>query len=389
MNYAERDVAIRPVQERDIDSVAALFRANYGEDYQYPEVFDGTWVKKCIYGDSTICLVLEENDEVVATGAVLLNNAQPNDQVGEIARLVVDPQHVKGRLGNRIINALFETAGENLEFAFGRTRTANTFSQLVMGRAGFVPAGFLPRYLGRSDNREDSIVVIKLHGNGEVLRSDKLPHVIPEVVPLARHVLTAMGLPPRLIVATECPSYANNLPCKIRPLDRLTISQLARTGRLNEPLLIGAVSLEQGFALVRRRGAVYLSAVDANLSAIGAVGYIHDQANRVVKGVELIAESEQLRGQLCQSLVHEAEKLGAEMIEVNVSAYEVRLQRTFADWGFRPVAYLPALVFRGSERLDVVKMMRLETPYKGSDMKLTEESKDLVQIVQPALLSTN
>lgn len=151
-----------------------------------------------------------------------------------------------------------------------------------------------------------------------------------------------------------------------------------------EPLLFGGVSLDQGLSYIRRRNAIYLMAVDNEQYPIGAFGYQRDITSKVVKGVQLVAKDKKLRGYLCGSLLREAERLGADVIEVNVSAYDASLQRTFADHGFRPVAYMPAMVFHDTYRLDVVKMLKLNVPFQAGEMKLTEPAKAVVTLVERA-----
>lgn len=383
-NFHFGDAAIRLVEERDIPAISNLFRMNYGDTYPYKEVYDERWIKKSIYGDGTICIVLEEDGEVLASGAVMLDYGDNNDQIGEIARLVVHTEHKGKRLGNRIINALFEIAGENVEFAFGVSRTANTFSQMTMVRAGFSAVGFLPPDIFLNHKNEHLILVIKLHGNGALLRSDELPQVIPEVAPLAGYVLRTMNLPDAFNVVEDCQPYQPELLCTTQQFNRDALAKLVRIehGRVVEPLLFGGVTLDQGFSYIKRRNAVYLMAVDEDDQPVGAVGYQHDAVSKTVKGIEIVAKSEQLRGRLCGSLLREAARLGAEVIEVNVSAYDARLQRTFADEGFHPVAYMPAMVFHGTQRLDVVKMLKLNVPYQRGEMKLTEPAEVVVNIVE-------
>ena len=385
------DPAIRLVEERDIGDISNLFRLNYGETYLYPDVYDGRWVKRSIYGEDVICLVLEEKGEVLATGAVVLDYGDHNDQIGEMGRLVVHPERAGSGVGKRIMDALFEATGENVEFAFSRARTENLFGQTVTVRAGFTTIGFLPYYLLFGTTRESAIFVAKLHGNGAALRSDELPEVIPEVAPLARHVLSSMSLPTELMVVNECPTYQDDVACAVQPLDRASLARLVRIeyGRVVEPLLFGSVSLEHGFSHIRRRNVAYLVALDENQHPIGALGYQEDRVGKAVKGTELVAGSQSLRGPLCGTLLREAERLGAEIVEVNVSAYDARLQRTFYEQGFRPVAYAPAMVFHGTHRLDVIKMLKLNVPYQTGDMKLTEPAKAVVSIVEREFLCTD
>lgn len=379
-----KDDSVRLVEEKDIPAVSNLFKLNYGDAYLDLAVYDGRWVKKCIYNEGIICVVIEEDGEILATGALMLDYGDYNDQIGELSRLVVHPEATGRNLGSRIINALFDLAGENVEFAFGRTRTANTFSQITTQRAGFNAVGFLPCGAFVNNGYEHLIPVVKLHGNAVSLRSDEVPQVIPEIAPIARYVLASMELQKSLSVVEDCPPYEDAAICSIQPLDRVSLARLARIehGRLVEPLLFGGVSLDQGLSYIRRRNAVYLMAVDDDQNPVGALGYQNDDTSKIVKGIELVAREKNLRGHLCGSLLKEAEKLGAKVIEVNISAYDARLQSTFYNHGFRPVAYMPAMVFHGTSRLDVVKMLKLNMPYERGDMKLTEQAETIVSIIE-------
>lgn len=148
----------------------------------------------------------------------------------------------------------------------------------------------------------------------------------------------------------------------------------------------GGLSLDQGISHLRRRNAVYLVAADENQRPMGAVGFQVDAPSQLVRGIELVAVDEHLRGHLCSSLLRKAEdELGALVVEVNVSAYDARLQRSFANHGFFPAAYAPAMVFHGTHRLDVIKMLKLNVPYNPASMVLTETAKTVVSIVENGL----
>ena len=382
------DPAVRLVRESDIPAVTNLFKLNYGNDYPFPEVYDGGWVKRIVYTDGIICVVLEEGGEVIGIGALNLDYGDYNDQIGELARLVVHPLYTGRGAGRRVIAALFEAAQDHVEFAIGEARTAHAYSQKMVERAGFTVVGFIPHYYKLHERGESLVTYAKLHGNGQDLRSNNPPQIIPEVVPLARHVLSTMGLPGRLAVVEGCEPYPVNGLYTTQPMDRLALSMLARIkhGRLVEPLLFGGISLDQGYSLIRRRNAVYLMAVDENNKPMGAVGFQEDRMSHIVKGVEMIGKEHDLRGLLCGSLLRAAGELGADVIEVNVSAYDPRLQQTFYDLGFRPVAYGPAMVFHKIERLDVVKMHKLNVPYEPDEMELTESAKAVVSIVKDGFL---
>jgi RimJ/RimL family protein N-acetyltransferase len=379
------DASARHIRESDIPAVINLFKLNYGDDYAIPEFYDEHWVKRGIYSDHIIWLVLEEADGVSASGAVVLDYGDYNDQIGEIGRLVVHPER-KGRgLGKRLVQALLDATDDTVEFAFGEARTVHPLSQALFEKADFVPIGFLPQAYSFGDARESFVLYAHLYGNGGLLRREQPPEVIPAVVPLAQHVLASMKLPTTLRINETCEPYQGEAVCTIEPMDRGSLARLVRIehGRLVEPLLFGGLSLDQGISHIRRRNAVYLMAMDELRRPVGAVGYQVDGPSRLVKGVELVATNDELRGHLCGSLLRAAEEdLGAQVIEVNISAYDARLQRTFAEQGFRPVAYAPAMVFHGTERLDVVKMLKLNLAYNPGELKLTDSAKALADIVE-------
>jgi hypothetical protein len=59
-----------------------------------------------------------------------------------------------------------------------------------------------------------------------------------------------------------------------------------------------------------------------------------------------------------------------------------RIQRLLFDLGFRPVAYAPSMVFHATERLDVIKMIKLNVPYDPGEMSLAAAAKQMVSLVE-------
>lgn len=383
-DFKFKDSAVRFIEEADAAALAHLFRQNYGEGYIDPEVYDGKWVKRCVYNDNLIGLVIEEETKVIATATLALDYGDYNDQIAEMGRFAVSPEY-KGRgLGRRLNKALLEVAGDTIDFLFGTARTTHTYIQSLSERCDFIAAGFLPQYYQVQDRRESFIYYATLLGNGRELRSGKTPQIIPEIAPLAQHVLSEMELPVAVNVVEKCPPYPVEGTFAIHLLDRIGLGKLARikNGQLSEPLIFGNVSLEQGVLYIRRRDAKYLMATDEDENPIGAIGYQVDMKNQIIRGIELIGQTNQLRAFLCEVFLREAERLGMKGIEVNISAYDARLQQTFYNYGFRPTVYAPAMVFHGNRRLDVIKMLKLNVPYNPGEMELTDPARKAVSIVE-------
>ena len=177
-------MTIRDIREADIEAVIELFRKNYGDDYAIPEFYDPQWVKRGIYSDHIIWLVDEQEGRIVASGACILNYGDYNDQIGEIGRLVVDPD-VGGRgLGRGMLTALVDASDERVEFAFAEARTVHPRTQKIDDRIGLVALGFLPMYY-RFGWRESLVLSGQLFGNGRALRRPGSVQVIPAVAALA------------------------------------------------------------------------------------------------------------------------------------------------------------------------------------------------------------
>jgi hypothetical protein len=101
-----------------------------------------------------------------------------------------------------------------------------------------------------------------------------------------------------------------------------------------------------------------------------------------VRIFELIALRDEVIRPLLSDLVGACrEQWGVGYLEVDVSAYEPRMQRTLVELGFLPVAYIPALVFHEVERLDVVKMSHLMTSPDVSTDELTPRAKAMADLV--------
>ncbi|MBS0165058.1 MAG: cyclic nucleotide-binding domain-containing protein [Nitrospira sp.] len=73
--------------------------------------------------------------------------------------------------------------------------------------------------------------------------------------------------------------------------------------------------------------------------------------------------------------------MGSEYIEIDVSAYAPRMQRTLLELNFLPVAYVPAMVFYQVERLDIVKMVRLNKRQDLGPLGLTGPVQAVADVV--------
>jgi RimJ/RimL family protein N-acetyltransferase/CRP-like cAMP-binding protein len=383
-------LTIRDIREGDIEAVIELFRKNYGDDYAIPEFYDPQWVKRGIYSDHIIWLVDEQDGRIVASGACILNYGDYNDQIGEIGRLVVDPE-VGGRgLGRSMLTALVDASDERVEFAFAEARTVHPRTQKIDDRIGLVALGFLPMYY-RFGWRESLVLSGQLFGNGRTLRRPGSAEVIPAVAPLAELSLRNLELDEKITVRQNVRAYPHDDGLTVAPLTGASLVRLLRIeqGRVVEPEVFGGMQIDQGLSQLATRKGTYLVSTDGDRT-LGAVGYFHDEHNHSVRITELIALDEAVKGSLLRLAVEEAEgKHEAEMIKCDVDGASPRIQQTLIELGFQPAAYVPGMVFHHTVRHDVVRFMKLNVPWDLGPMVLTEPSQRYAGVVLPAFERAN
>lgn len=377
---------VRPIQEEDIQQVITLFRENYGDDYSMPEFYDPNWVKRGIYSDHIIWLVVEDDDKkVVASGACILNFGDYNDLIGEIGRVVVDPETAGKGLGSIIIEAIVNSADQRVEFAFAEARTVHPKTQKINAHIGLVPLGYLPLHY-KMKWRESLVLAGQLFGNGRTLRRIGQAEVIPAVAPLARLSLKNLEIDEPVTVRDTVRGYPIDQTVDIQPLTASSLIRVLKIeqGRIIEPEIFGGMHVDEGMPQLAAHKANYYVAMDGD-RVLGAVGYTYAERHESVRLVELIGQENNVKGALLNWAVNRAqEEYEAQVIECDVSAYAPRLQQTLFDMGFLPTSYVPGMIFHQTARYDVVKFAKLNTPWDLGPYELTEKSREYFEVVAPA-----
>ncbi|MBI5302076.1 MAG: GNAT family N-acetyltransferase [Chloroflexi bacterium] len=375
---------IRPILESDIENVIQLFRANYGDDYAMPEFYDPQWVKRGIYSDHIIWLVMEEGNRIVASGACILNFGDYNDQIGEIGRLVVDPQVGGKGLGKQMLTALVDASDDRVEFAFAEARTVHPKTQKIVDNLGMPPLGFLPLFYKMSW-RESFVLNGQLFGNGRSLRHPGTAEVIPAIAPLAKLSLRNLELDEPLAIRDNVRGYPIDQNVAITPLTGTSLLRLMKIehGRVIEPEIFGGMHVDQGLPQLQARKAWYFVASEGE-HTLGAIGYLYEAHHESVRIIELIAQDNTIKGSLLRFAVEQAEQVQqAQVIECDVSATSPAIQQTFFEMGFLPAAYVPGMVFHNTHRPDVVRMIKLNQPWDLGPLVLTEPSREYFETVTP------
>jgi hypothetical protein len=209
------------------------------------------------------------------------------------------------------------------------------------------------------------------------------PRIIPEAYALANLVMSHPPLTPDFIVDEASAPYPAGGDYTIEQLQAEGYPALLRIerGRVRNREIFGPMRLDYGFFKLHARQTSYFLARSGG-HIVGAVGYTMDPVEHTVRVFELIALADDVVRFLLSELERKCrEEMGIEYIEIDVSAYAPRMQRTLLELNFLPVAYVPAMVFYQVERLDIVKMVRLNKLQDLGPLALTEPVQAVADVV--------
>ena len=376
-------IRVREAHEDDVGQIREIFLAVYGTDYPHRELYDELWLKKSVFTDDALILVAEdtESGRVVGTASVLFDFGAHSDLVGEFGRLAVHPDYRRLQVGNLLMEKRLEAIQNRLHVGLVVGRTVHPYAQRISLSHGFIATGFLPlKHLFR--HRESFALLARYFGDALALRRNH-PRIIPEAYPLASFVMSQPPLTADFIVDEDSASYPSGGDYTIEQLQSEGYPALLRIerGRVRNREIFGPMRLDYGFFKLQARQTRYFLARSGG-QIVGAIGYTMDQVERTVRVFELIALADDVIRFLLAELERKCrEEMSIDYIEIDVSAYAPRMQRTLLELNFLPVAYVPAMVFYQVERLDIVKMVRLNKLQDLGPLGLTEPVQVLADIV--------
>jgi len=376
-------IRIREAREEDVGEIREIFLAVYGTDYPHRELYEELWLKRSVFTDDALILVAEDTEagRVVGTASVLYDYGAHSDLIGEFGRLAVHPDYRRKQVGALLMDKRLEAVKNRLHVGLVVARTVHPYAQRISLAHGFIATGFLPlKHFFR--HRESVALLARYFGDALALRRNN-PRIIPETYALANLVMSQSPLTPDLIVDEDSAPYPARGDYSIEQLQAEGYPALLRIerGRVRNREIFGPMRLEYGFFKLQTRQTSYFLARSSG-QIVGAVGYTRDPVERIVRVFELITLADDVVGFLLAELERKCrEEMGIDYIEVDVSAYAPRMQRTLLELNFLPVAYVPAMVFDQVERLDIVKMVRLNKLRDLGPLALMEPVQAVADVV--------
>ena len=378
-------ITIRQAAAKDVVAIRDIFLASYGTDYS-PRYYDEDQLTRLVYSDDSLLLVAEdtESGEIAGTASVELEVGARSDLVAEFGRLAVHPAFRHRGVGNLLMSERLLRVQDRIQLGFVEARMTHPYALQIAELHGFALIGFLPSRWGRLKQRENLVLLARHFGNAQQLRKNH-PRVIPEIYPLAHLALENCAISPDVIVDEDAPAYPPQGTFEEQDLTTEGYASLLRIerGRVRHREIFGPMRLHYGVFMLQARRSSYLIAREDGRIA-GAVGFTVDPGDKAVRIFELISLHDEVIRFLLTNLERAwTGKLGgpAELVEIDVSAYAPRMQRTLLELGFLPVAYIPAFAFDEVERLDVVKMFRLPAPPEVNIEALAPRYRTLADLV--------
>jgi CRP-like cAMP-binding protein/GNAT superfamily N-acetyltransferase len=376
-------ITVREATSADVPAITEIFQACYGRAYSDWRYYDAAALNKLVMSDDTLMLVAEDDatGKILGTASVILEVGAYADLTGEFGRLAVLPEARHLGIGTLLMEERLRLVEARLQIGIIEGRTAHPYTLKIAEAHQFHPVGFLP-LKWQLENRESIALLVRHFGNALELRKNH-PRLVPEAYPLASLALENCGVKPDVIVDEEAPAYPGGSAYTLEELTTEGYAALLRIerGRVRNREIFGPLRLHYGLFLVQARRSRYLIARE-NGTIAGAVGFILDPPEKVVRVFELISRHDDV----VRFLLAELERLCRQewqicYVEIDVSAYSPRMQRTLVELGFLPAAYVPALVFHEVERLDAIKMVHLLVPLDADMTQLTPRARVVAETV--------
>jgi len=376
-------IEVRAARAGDVAAIRDIFQECYGRDYPYAQFYDLEELTRLVYSDHQLLLVAEDtaNHRILGTASVVLEVGALSDLIGEFGRLAVRPDARHAGVGQLLMNGRLARVRDRLHVGIVEARLEIPYSLRIAEASGFVPVGLLPLKM-RLQDRESFCLLARYFGDALSLRRNH-PHVIPEAYPLAQLALAHCGLPCDVIVDEASNAYPDTTGLALRELTTKGYATLLRIerGRVRRREIFGPLHLHDGMFRLQSERSHYLLAMDGD-RIMGAIGWNLSPVDQLLRVFELIALDDSIARFLLAGLERTCREEGeTSLIEIDVSAYAPRVQRTLLELGFLPAAYVPAMVFSDVERLDIVRMVRLFAPPEFSAHALTARAQAIADVV--------
>lgn len=370
------DLILRGGDVNDFHACLPLIEKNYGPSvvgsplFQNHELFD-------LYGENVVSVVAQDSRGMVGGVSVVQVQDWDGTIVSELCRPFIEDDSNAPLIKSMVETAL-STVGQNSFWCL-----FECFSPIAWQEAaeacGLIPVGYCPGTFQLRE-RASAMVYYWLHPQTQSFRRPA-PELIPTLEPLARTVLTSLGLHFDAVLREDALAYPANRELTWEELDYVSVAKYLQTvPAVPAEILVLLQDTVTPFKMHAERFRFF--GVREGDQSVGIIGCNHDTQQQTVTITHLYGSFPAAKGWLCRKLVEEINGWSVNAVQVVLSAFSSRIQKTFDDLGFIPAAYMPAFAAEGDHRLDAVRMIKLLAPYTDESTQHTAAGKALRNLVE-------
>jgi hypothetical protein len=379
---------VRQAGPQDTDGWLELIRANLGDSYPAPEVYDPVWVAAQLdplSGEET--WVAESNGLLLASISFLRSSDANNNPVANLGRnLNREEAYGVGAAEALVYEVTQRTLSLN-QMAVVRIPATDSRQQLIYEKMGFVCVGYQPcKHILRS--RQGILFYVR---PAATVLGTRMPlsESLPQISELASRVLANLSVPAPLSVRDGSTGYPLQSGLDVQQANLEDFEIWRAQAQLSNPPAEVSSGFNRNLGLLRIEDPatqVQCLLGQLNEQVVCGVSYILDPHDKCVRVLDCFATNDYSLGQLLNHLSRvSANNLGAAYVEIDVLMTAPRLLKTSEQLGFVPVAYLPAFFHYNDHHHDVVKMVKLNLVYNLESRGMTAGASAIIKIIDQNL----
>jgi hypothetical protein len=374
---------IRQATPADATLWLDLLTATLGSDFPDKQVLDAAWIGRHLSPDSgSETWVAEASGRLQASITCLAPALGNVNGVLQLGRQLIRPEGYADGSAEALLRRVSERALMRDQILIAAVLACDKAQQDLFERVGFVCGGFQP---GRHQLRvRESVLDYMRIGPGGCASRLVLSEALPQIKELATAVLEQLQLPSALAVLDAVAGYP--LPAELSlhdaSFDDFGLWRLQAQGR-NLPIEI-PTGFNRGCGLMRTEAETSLRAVLAQREAqiVAGLAYQVDGLDRSMRLLDAFATDDLSMGPLMQRAVNIAQdQMNCAYVEVDILVTAPRLLKCAEQLGFAPASYFPGLFVKEGQRVDVVRLVKLNTVYSLVNTNLTQHAQRIVDIV--------
>jgi CRP/FNR family cyclic AMP-dependent transcriptional regulator len=376
-------LTIRQATPADTTLWLDLVTATLGSDFPDKQVFNPAWIGgQFDPGSGSVTWVAEVNGLLHASLTCLAPGPGNLNPVTHLGRQLIRPEGHTDGSAELLLQQVNDRASSQDRMLVAQVLASDQAQQALFEKVGFVCAGFQP--CQHQLRVRESVLFYVRTGPGELAPRLALCETLPQIRELAAAVLEHLRLPSALAVFDGVAGHP--LPADLSlhdaTFDDFGLWRL-QTQATNPPTEI-PTGFNRGCGLMRIEAETPLRAVLAQREAriVAGLAYQVDESDRCLRLLDAFSADDLSLGALMQRAVKIAqEQRNCVCVEVDVLATAPRLLKCAEQLGFVPTAYLPGFFNRDGQRIDVVRLVKLNTVYSLENTNLTPHARGIVEVV--------